>query len=72
MFDSLMERRKGKNTPEEIQKMLEHNSAGFRSVPGTSLKRSDGKTVYTPPQEKHTILNLMDNLEIFINDDRSF
>ena len=54
----------------EIQKMLEHNSAGFRSVPGTSLKRSDGKTVYTPPQEKHTILNLMDNLEIFINDDR--
>ena len=31
----------------EIQKMLEHNSAGFRSVPATSLKRSDGKTVYT-------------------------
>ena len=54
----------------EIQKMLEHNSAGFRSVPGTSLKRSDGKTVYTPPQDKQTILNLMDNLEIFINDDR--
>lgn len=55
----------------EIQKMLEHNSAGFRSVPGTSLKRSDGKTVYTPPQDKQTILNLMDNLEIFINDDRA-
>ncbi len=54
----------------EIQKMLEHNSAGFRNVPGTSLKRSDGKTVYTPPQDKQTILNLMDNLEIFINDDR--
>lgn len=54
----------------EIQKMLEHNSAGFRSVPGTSLKRSDGKTVYTPPQDKQTILRLMDNLEIFINDDR--
>ncbi len=55
----------------EIQKMLEHNSAGFRSVPGTSLKRSDGKTVYTPPQDKQTILRLMDNLEIFINDDRA-
>lgn len=54
----------------EIQKMLEHNSAGFRSVPGTSLKRSDGKTVYTPPQDKQIILDLMDNLEIFINDDR--
>lgn len=51
--------------------MLEHNSAGFGSVPGTSLKRSDGKTVYTPPQDKQTILRLMDNLEIFINDDRA-
>ena len=55
----------------EIQKMLEHNSAGFRSVPGTALKRSDGKTVYTPPQDKQTILQLMDNLERFINDDRA-
>ena len=36
--------------------MLEHNSAGFRSVPGTALKRSDGKTVYTPPQDRQTIL----------------
>ena len=53
----------------EIQKMLEHNAAGFRSVPGTALKRSDGKTVYTPPQDKQTILELMDNLERFINDD---
>lgn len=53
----------------EVQEMLEHNSAGFRSVPGTALKRSDGKTVYTPPQEKHTIMELMDNLERFINDD---
>ena len=54
----------------EIQKMLEHNSAGFRSVPGTALKRSDGRTVYTPPQDKQTILELMDNLERFINDER--
>lgn len=53
----------------EIQKMLEHNSAGFRSVPVTALKRSDGKTVYTPPQDKQTILELIDNLERFINDD---
>lgn len=54
----------------EIQKTLEHNSAGFRSVPGTALKRSDGKTVYTPPQDKQTILKLMDNLDRFINDER--
>lgn len=48
--------------------MLEHNSAGFRSIPGTALKRSDGKVVYTPPQDKQLILDLMDNLERFIND----
>lgn len=53
----------------EIQKILEHNSAGFRSIPGTCLKRTDGKTIYTPPQDNQTILKLMDNLERFINDD---
>lgn len=51
----------------EIQKLLEHNSAGFRSIPGTTLKSSDGKTVYTPPQDRTEILNYMDNLETFIN-----
>lgn len=55
---------------QEIQKMLEHNSAGFRSVPGTALKSSDGRTVYTPPQNKQVILRMMDNLELFINDER--
>lgn len=53
----------------EIQKLLEHNSAGFRSIPGTTLKSSDGKTMYTPPQDRTEILNYMDNLETFINND---
>lgn len=53
----------------EIQALLEHNSAGFRSVSGTALKRSDGVVIYTPPQDRQTILNLMDNLERFINND---
>lgn len=53
----------------EIQKQLEHNSAGFRSIPGTTLKSSDGKTVYTPPQGRTEILNYKDNLESFINND---
>lgn len=52
----------------EIQQLLEHNSAGFRSVPGTALKRSDGLLVYTPPQDKQVIIKLMENLEQFIND----
>lgn len=51
-----------------IQSTLEHNQAGFRSVPGTILRRSDGKTVYTPPQDKAMIVKYMDNLERFIND----
>lgn len=53
----------------EVQALLEHNSAGFRSIPGTALKRSDGVVIYTPPQDSQTIINLMDNLERFINND---
>lgn len=52
-----------------IQSMLEHNQAGFRSVPGTVLKRCDGLNVYTPPQDQAEIVRYMDNLERFINDD---
>jgi Fic family protein len=54
------------NHIKEIQTYLEHNSAGFRSVPGTTLKRSDGTVVYTPP-EPGKINELMGNLESFIN-----
>lgn len=53
----------------EVQALLEHNFAGFRSMPGTALKRSDGVVIYTPPQDSQTIINLMDNLERFINND---
>lgn len=57
------------NSIKEIQSYLEHNSAGFRKVPGTALKRSDGKTVYTPPQNGLEIEEYMANLEAFINDE---
>ncbi len=54
----------------EIHKELEHNNAGFRKLPGTELKnQKTGKTVYTPPQEYELIVNLMKNLEEYINDD---
>ena len=55
------------NHIKEIQTYLEHNSAGFRSVPGTTLKRNDGTIVYTPPEPRE-INALMTNLEAFIND----
>lgn len=51
-------------------KELEKNDAGFRKVPGTALKNAlTGEIVYTPPQDYDTILDLMKNLEQFINDD---
>lgn len=51
----------------QIQKKLEHNDAGFRTVPGTVLKNAQSKIVYTPPQDIETIQMLMANLENFIN-----
>ncbi len=54
----------------QIQYELEKNNAGFRKVPGTALKNTTtGKVVYTPPQDYDTILDLMANLEQFINDE---
>lgn len=52
-----------------IQSELEKNNAGFRKVPGTALKNATtGEIVYTPPQDYDTILDLMTNLEQYIND----
>jgi len=53
----------------KLQALLEENDAGFRKVPGTALKHDlTGETVYTPPQEHDKIIELMSNLETFIND----
>jgi len=52
-----------------IQSTLEENDAGFRKLPGTTLKNDiTGEVIYTPPQHFDEIQNLMGNLEIFIND----
>ncbi|WP_198540577.1 Fic family protein [Capnocytophaga sp. H2931] len=53
----------------QIQETLEQNKAGFRTQAGTKLMNSLGETIYTPPQDKDEILNLMANLERFVNDD---
>ena len=52
-----------------IQELLEENKAGFRAVPGTTLKNQFKKVVYTPPQDKIQIEEYMRNLEAYINDD---
>ncbi|MCY7379213.1 MAG: Fic family protein [Gemmatimonadaceae bacterium] len=50
----------------QIQQELEQNDAGFRKVPGTLLKDSAGRTIYTPP-DPDVIPALMSELEGFIN-----
>jgi Fic family protein len=53
----------------QIQEVLENSKAGFRKLPGTTLKSSaTGETIYTPPQNYNEINRLMTNLEKFIND----
>jgi Fic family protein len=52
----------------QIQEELEGNKAGFRKLPGTTLKNATtGQTIYTPPQNPEEIKHLMTNLEKFIN-----
>ncbi len=51
----------------KIQEVLEQNKAGFRKLPGTSLKNESGQTIYTPPQNIMEIKKLMADLEQFIN-----
>ena len=54
----------------QIQAELEHNNAGYRRLPGTTLKNAQtGEVVYTPPQDHAAILDLMSNLEQYLNDD---
>mgnify|MGYP000864413936 CR=1 FL=1 len=54
----------------DIHAELEMNRAGFRKLPGTELKNEQsGEIIYTPPQDHDTIVRLMSNLELFINDD---
>lgn len=55
-----------------IQAVLEDNNAGFRRLPGTTLKDTAGNIVYTPPQHPADIVQMMGDLERFINDNDLF
>ena len=58
------------NTILKIQSIIEENNAGFRRVPGTTLKNDGtGELVYMPPQDGNDVILLMNNLEHFMNDD---
>ena len=54
----------------EIQAIVEQNRAGIRKLPGTVLlNEASGEVVYTPPAGEAEILDLMSNLEWYINYD---
>ncbi|HNS18720.1 MAG TPA: Fic/DOC family N-terminal domain-containing protein [Bacteroidales bacterium] len=54
----------------QVQNILEENTAGLRQLPGTTLKNdATGEVIYTPPDDKDAISNLMTNLEKFLNID---
>ena len=57
------------NTIIAIQKVNAPNYATIRKIPGTVLVHQQlGQTVYTPPQSYDVIVELLGNLEKFIND----
>ena len=52
----------------QVQKTIEGNNAGIRRQPGTKLiNDATGEVVYTPPQDYQEVMDLMTNLEKFIN-----
>jgi len=54
----------------EIHKELEQNDSGVRTLPGTALRNDQtGKIIYMPPQNHDNIIQLLNNLEQFINHD---
>lgn len=56
----------------KIQQSLVDNAAGIRNTPGTVLKNDKtGEIVYTPPQDKQEILDLLSNFIAHFNDEQS-
>jgi Fic family protein len=54
----------------QMHQIIEQNDAGYRKLPGTKLLNDrTGEVIYTPPQEHGAVVELMANLEQFINDD---
>ncbi len=54
----------------EVQSIIEQSKAGIRKIPGTVLKNEKtNEIVYTPPKNYNEIIELMNNLEEYINSD---
>ncbi len=54
----------------KIQSIITGNNAGIRKQIGTVLKNDKtGEVIYSPPQHYDEIMNLLENLFLYINDD---
>jgi Fic family protein len=54
----------------QMQAIIEPDRAGIRKIPGTIIGNAEtGEVVYTPPQHPDEIIELLDNLVTYINDD---
>lgn len=51
----------------QIQQIIEPNKHGIRTLAGTVIADGQWHVIYTPPHGKTVILDLLTNLEIFIN-----
>jgi Fic family protein len=52
-----------------IQSVVVSNDSGIRKLPGTALRNSaTGEVIYEPPQDHFEIIELLSNLEAYIND----
>lgn len=52
-----------------IQSVVVSNNSGIRKLPGTALRNSKtGEVIYEPPQDHFEIIELLSNLEAYIND----
>lgn len=57
------------NVIKKVQELVKLNDAGFLVSPSKALvNQSDGKIIYTPPQDIDEVNRKMENLEFFIND----
>lgn len=55
----------------QMQAIIEPDRAGIRKIPGTIVGNAEtGEVVYTPPQHPDEIIELLDNLVTYINDDQ--
>lgn len=55
----------------QMQAIIEPDRAGIRKIPSTIVGNAEtGEVVYTPPQHPDEIIELLDNLVTYINDDQ--